>query len=218
LNNFNELCILVFYLERICYNCNYHFYKKEKLLIVKQGGIMKLKISLVLLIAAIAISIVPDKLSAQRSSYNEAITVEPLNFLINGIINAKYEQKLSPTNSFTVGGLLAYSHPSGGTWLGIGVGGSYRWYVDLFKTRQKPIQGFSVGPRASILYLSFDNEQNASPLKNGTIFRIGGEANYKWIWDAFVLEAGILLEFPVLNGSDFEPGAFGLNASIGYAW
>jgi len=179
---------------------------------------MKLKIIMMLLLGIIAITGMPNYALAQRASYNEAITIEPLNFLMNGIINAKYEQKLSPTNSFTVGGLLVYKNPSGGTWLGIGVNGSYRWYIDLFKTRQKTIQGFSVGPRASILYLTFDNEQNASALKNGTIFRIGGEAMYKWIWDSFVLEAGIVLDFPVLNGSDFEPGAFGLNASIGYAW
>jgi hypothetical protein len=179
---------------------------------------MKYKIIVALLFAVCAIISLPNITLAQKSSYNEALTIDPLNFLMNHVVNAKYEQKLSPKNSFTVGGLIAYSNPSGGTWLGIGVNGSYRWYIDLFKTRQKTIQGFSVGPRASILYLSFDNEQNASDLKNGTIFGIGGEAMYKWIWDSFVLETGIVLEFPILNGSDFEPGAFGLNASIGYAW
>jgi hypothetical protein len=179
---------------------------------------MKLKLTLVLLIAAIAISVLPNTVKAQKASYNEALTVDPLNFLLNGLLTAKYEQKLKPNNTYTAGALLAYTNPDGGTWLGIGVMGSYRWYIDLFKTRQKTIQGFSVGPRASIYYVSFDNEQNKSDLKSGTVLTIGGEAMYKWIWAPFVLETGIVLDFPVLNGSAFEPGAFGLNASLGYAW
>jgi hypothetical protein len=180
---------------------------------------MKNKINVILILSVFAITLITNNVLAQKSSYNEAITIEPLNFLLNDIVNVKYEQKLSPTNSYTVGALLVFASDSKeGTWFGFGVNGSYRWYIDLFKTRQKTIQGFSVGPKLSILYLAFENEQNRSDQKSGTIFRIGGEATYKWIWDQFVLETGIVLDFPVLNGSDFVPGAFGLNASIGYAW
>ncbi|MFH1051567.1 MAG: hypothetical protein V1779_11655 [bacterium] len=183
---------------------------------------MKYKLILLLLIAVISVTTIPVKLTAQKASYNEAITVDPLNFLLNSIVNAKYEKKLSPTNSYTIGALLIYRTTSGqssGTWMGYGLSGSYRWYYDLFKTRQKAIQGFSFGPRASLSYYGFSGDHNVSD-DNATVITIGGEAMYKWVWDSFVLETGILLDFPLYGHKDlpWTYGTFGLNAAIGYAW
>ncbi len=183
---------------------------------------MKFKLLLVLIIAAISFGPTTSTLMAQKSTCNEAITIEPLNFLLNSVVNAKYEQKLSPTNSFTVGALIAYRTTSGstsGSWLGLGIGGSYRWYYDLFKTRQKALQGFSVGPRGTITYYSFSGDHNVKD-DNTTVLTIGGEAMYKWVWDSFVLETGITLDFPVFGHNDltWSYGSFGLNAAIGYGW
>jgi hypothetical protein len=179
---------------------------------------MKFKISILIIIAGLIIAIIPGELSAAKTSYGEALTAEPVNFLLNNIFNIKYEQKLSNTNSFTAGAVLVSRSLSGGSWFGMGVNGSYRWYFDLFKTRKKLLQGFSVGPRASILYLSFDNDKNFAALDGGTLFVIGGEAMYKWIWDSFVLETGIVLDFPIIGGGDFTYDPFGINVSLGYAW
>ncbi|MFC2130955.1 hypothetical protein ACFLSQ_05935 [Bacteroidota bacterium] len=179
---------------------------------------MNFKITIILIIAALFISITPNNLSAAKTSYAEAITIDPLNFLLNGIINAKYEQKLSKNNSFTVGGVLFYDSNKDGKWLGVGLSGSYRWYFDLFKTRKKPLQGFSVGPRVTISHYSFTPDKNVGSDFGGVMGTIGGEAMYKWVWDNFVLETGIVLNFPILEAEGSNYSAFGLNASIGYAW
>ena len=158
------------------------------------------------------------ELAAQSTSHEKALTIEPINFLLNGILNVKYEQKLSQVNSYTAGGLMVYDSRSEGTWLGFGVNGSYRWYFDLFKTRKKPLEGFSLGPKASIVYMTFNPNVNKGDIESTAILAIGGEAQYKWVWDQFVLETGFELAFPLFGTNDFPYYSFGLNAGLGYAW
>jgi len=179
---------------------------------------MKFKLLLVLIIAAVSFGPTTSTLMAQKSTCNEAITIDPLIFLLNDLLPVKYEKKLSPTNSYTIGGLLAYRSTSNGSFLGFGINGSYRWYFDMFKTRQKNLQGFSYGLKASLLYLSFSGKHNV-PDKNSTIGTLGGEAMYKWVWDSFVFETGIELNFPIFNTNEaFVYKPFGLSAAIGYGW
>jgi len=173
---------------------------------------MKFKLTVLLLIAAVALTLSPQESTARKASYGECITVNPIGLAFGGI-NAMYERQISKNNSFTAGGYLY----SSGDWMGYGIGGSYRWYIDLFKTRKRPIEGFAVGPRVRIDTWTWEGGR-VSPYDDGITFTIGGEAVYKWIWDDFVLETGIVVNFNVagLEGLDYSP--FGLVGSIGYAW
>ncbi len=172
---------------------------------------MKFKITAFFVILALALTLTTQESKARKASYSQAITVNPIG-LAFGSLNALYEGQLSKKNSFTAGGYLFTI----GDWVGYGVGGSYRWYIDLFKTRKRPIEGFAVGPKAQIDTWTWGGA--AKSYDGGVTFTIGGEAVYKWIWDGFVLETGVVVNFNLagLEGLNYSP--FGLVGSIGYAW
>lgn len=165
-----------------------------------------------MILAFVFFAVATNNSFAAKSSYSQSITANPLG-LAFGLLNATYEQQLSPNNSFTVSGYYF----SITDWNAYGIGGSYRWYIDLFKTRQKPIEGFSVGPKAGFSFWGWDGITGI--YDDGMTITIGGEALYKWVWDGFALEVGINLDFPVIKPkglSGLTP--FGLVAAVGYAW
>ncbi len=173
---------------------------------------MKTKLITALLIVAALFAVSTNQSKAARSNYAQSITVNPIG-LAFGLLNATYEQQISKTNSFTIN---AY-YWGIGDWAGYGAGGSYRWYIDLFKTRKRPIEGFSVGPRAQFSTWSWGGY--ASAYDNGISFSIGGEAVYKWVFgEGFAVEAGIDVLFPITHPDGLSISPFGLIGAIGYAW
>jgi len=172
---------------------------------------MKLKIITIIFAVTLVFFLSSNNNYAAKSNYAQAITTNPLG-LAFGLFNANYEQKLSQNNSFTVNGYYWTITD----WIGYGVGGSYRWYFDLFKTRQKPLEGFSVGATAN--FSSWTWNGFVSSYDNGVTFMIGGTATNKWVWDGFALEVGVSLSFPILGLKGLNITPFGLVGAIGYAW
>ncbi len=143
---------------------------------------------------------------------NKAIGANPVGLLFR-IFNAKYEQKLSTMSSFTVQG---YYFPLL-DWAGYGFGGSYRWYLDM-GDQKKALEGFSVGPVASVAFWSWTG--SFYNYNGGTIFFLGGSAAYKWIFSGgFTVEPEALVTFPVNTLTGFSGySSFGLGVTLGYAW
>lgn len=182
---------------------------------------MKFKITTILLSIAIMFSLTINNASAKKVTYHQSITVNPIG-LAFGMINATYEQQLSKTNSFTVSGLYWDLGSSLGNWTAYGIGGSYRWYNDLFHTRKKPLEGLSFGPKIAISTWTYNvSEYWESELDGGLTVAVGGEATYKWVWSNFALETGVDILFNVISPSDLSGSgysAFGLVGAVGYAW
>jgi hypothetical protein len=147
-------------------------------------------------------------LDTMAQDQTKAIGANPVGLLFR-IFNAKYEQKLSPTNSFTVQG---YYFPLL-DWAGYGFGGSYRWYFE-----KKALEGFSVGPVASIAFWSWTG--SVFNYEGGTMVLLGGSAAYKWIFSGgFALEPELMLTFPVNTFTGFSGySSFGVGLTLGYAW
>jgi hypothetical protein len=161
-------------------------------------------------------------LSAQQTeNYDYAITANPLG-LAFGLFNAQFEFQTSQNNSFLVRGNYWTPGVAFSNWTAYGIGASYRWYLDAFKQGTTAITGFSFGPAVAVDFWSWDLDDDFGffdDYDGGATFRIGAEANYKWIWGGFALEPGINIMFAV---SDVEGlgtlSPFGILFNIGYAW
>jgi hypothetical protein len=157
----------------------------------------------------------------QTENYDNAITANPLG-LAFGLLNAQYEFQLGSANSVLIRG--NYWTPGGlfSGWSAYGFGGSYRWYMDAFKQGTTPISGFSFGPAVSVDFWSWDDEDVFgidTDYDGGATFRIGAEANYKWVWGGFALEPGINLMFAIADIEGLGTiSPFGILFNIGYAW
>lgn len=162
-------------------------------------------------VAAFLIAVmIPSIMTAQREvkKYNYSIGVSPIS-LAFGIMPLIYEQQIGKENTFTA--QFVYSGYQGFT--GIGLGGSYRWY--LFQERDKAIKGFGFGPLARIEYFSYENDTYSSK----TAISIGAEASYKWIFDGgFMVEPLLQIGFSVVNIDGLSYRPFGIGVNVGYAW
>lgn len=144
--------------------------------------------------------------------YNQSISANPLG-LVFGVLNATYEQQIAPKNSFTISGAyLTYND-----WVAGSIGGSYRFY--LLQEDVRAIQGFSFGPWAQLAFWSWNGPSTYS-YEGGSVFYIGAEAAYKWVFQGgFMVEPLLQLRFGVnkLEGlGGFS--SYGLGVNLGYAW
>jgi hypothetical protein len=171
-----------------------------------------------MMLSALFLTFVPNESLSQRvvRNYNEAITANPLS-LYYGILNVNYEMQVSKDNSLTMGAV--YSNYSG--WTGIGLQGSYKWY--LFQEKDKAIQGFGFGPSVNIAYFMYENDTYAS----GIVLAPGFELSYKFIIDNFVLEPVGGFNYNLLkshtakqdkNVDGLKWQAYYIGINIGYAW
>lgn len=154
-----------------------------------------------------------NSLFSQQRRYSQSISANPIG-LAFGVLNATYEQKLDPVNTFTINGYYWAITD----WNAFGIGGSYRWYLKIIDDNKHIIEGLSVGPLVAIGFWSW---KGSSLYKDygGVSFAIGGELAYKWIFDGFVVEPMINLTFNVnkIEGlSTYNPFSAGIN--LGYAW
>lgn len=153
-------------------------------------------------------------LYAQKSksyhSYENVLSIDPLEFLINKTLYISFEHKVAPMNSFTI--FLMY-HNYSSDWDGFGIGGSYRWYLDIFKDRKIALEGLYVGPVAA---LSMFRDKWGD--KSHLYLSIGGELGYKWIFGGFSVEPLLRLMFGVTEVAGLGYHAWGAGINIGYAW
>ena len=151
----------------------------------------------------------------QNHTGNYTLSVDPIDFLVSKTLNASFEYKLNPKNSFTINGsYYAYSD----YWKGYGLGASYRWYVDLFNEGKKGLNGFSVGPMVRASWWSYDFDGIAT-YDGGTYIAIGAEAAYKWIFNGgWTVEPIVRLGFGVTDVSGLGYSGYGGGINIGYTW
>ena len=172
---------------------------------------MKKLISTILSVAFILAIFVSSPQISTAAKYNQNIAANPLG-LIFGILNVTYEQQIQPKNSFTVSGFF-YSYDE--DWTGGVIGGSYRFY--LLQEDKRAIEGFSFGPLAQIAFWSYNGH---AAYDGGSVFYIGGEAAYKWVFNKNFSVEPIFSLFFGLNQLTGLGGfqSYGLGVNLGYAW
>lgn len=162
---------------------------------------------------ALALTSVPGQ-QAQAQARDHSISADPLGLAL-GMLNATYEQRVGSTNSFTVYG----SYWSISDWTAFGFGGSYRWYFNL-NDGKTPLEGLSAGPAVTIGFWDFGGYKIFNESYGGTSIAIGGELAYKWIFNQFVVEPILRVNFNVTDvsglGSTYR--GYGLGVNLGYAW
>src|SRR5579883_2806914 len=110
------------------------------------------KIFVAALLVIISFTMFPKSAQAQ---YANSIGADPIS-LAFGRLAVTYEHRVSTTNSFSIFG----SYWSFVDWTAYGIGGSYRWYLDVGNDKQA-LEGLSVGPIVGIAFWSW----------GGTVFR-----------------------------------------------
>jgi hypothetical protein len=172
-------------------------------------------LTLVFLVAAFTSNSFAQKVKASEV-YNSTIFVNPFG-LIWGLIDVAYEQKLSDANSIKINGQY-WNWGSG--WTGFGIGGSYRWYLDVFKDNKVPLQGFSVGPRIDVFKWSWSSDiVGLSTYDGGVYVGIGGEAAYKWVFSGgWTVEPSFYLAIPISKVNGLGLNGYGLSVGLGYSW
>jgi len=151
------------------------------------------------------------------TSKDKVVSVDPLDLLIDGRINATFEKKLSPKNSFTVNATY-WGYDKYAT--AFGLGASYRWYFDLFEEGKSSLNGLSVGPRLDFFF--WNRSYNNPSLEDVTYstLAIGGEVNYKWVFGGgkWAVEPTIKFVIPVLKESGYSYTNYGLGINLGYCF
>ncbi len=168
--------------------------------------------SVFLSIAAVAILAAAHSHSyaqARTSTKTQVISVDALGLFQDGnLITGQYEWKASSVNSWFIRAIFG-SYTS--LYTGIGVGGGYRFFL----ADNRALTGLSAGPVAHAFFW------NASSIsKSTTVFTIGGEVQYKWIFDEFSVEPalGVQLGFGG-DGVSFQTKTrpYGM-VNLGYAF
>jgi hypothetical protein len=126
-------------------------------------------------------------------------------------LNVQYEYKLDQASSIAGRAVLYPDHYSGASVFGFG--GTYRFYI----ADSRALTGMSVGPGADLFIASGDNDSY-------TIFGLGGDFQYKWIFSGFVVEPSFMLRQLFAPDEISTPGGdasglyWRLRANVGYAW
>ncbi|MEI8134327.1 MAG: hypothetical protein WCH46_04505 [bacterium] len=150
---------------------------------------------------------------AQRSSsFNNDISLDFIDQLINNILSIQYEFKTSSTSSIAI--RAAFVTPVSGS-SAFGAGGAWRFYIN----DSRALSGMSVGPAAEIFFF-----KNNDLSKNNMVISIGGDFAYKFFFDQFTVEPmiGGRLGF---TGTDVIPGVNTFTTlhvvgavNLGWAW
>lgn len=154
--------------------------------------------------------------SGIMGKYGQAISIDPLVFLINKVFNVTYEHRIGEANSLTIFG--QYFSPNE-WWTGYGIGASYRWYIDITKDGKRALDGFSVGPMVGFSYWTMDNVfWESQGWGSGGQLYIGGEVNYKFQFENWFIEPNIKYSFPIGDLVGLNYDYYGLGVNAGYAW
>jgi hypothetical protein len=172
-------------------------------------GIAKFISTLLLCVVVLGISRSTASAQARPSSKGSVISLDVLELALRGPLAIQYEWKTTPVNSWALRG---YFWPARDYYSAFGVGAAYRFYV----ADSRALTGLSVAPAGDVYFFSSSELD-----KSATIFLVGGDLAYKWIFDAFAVEPmfGIRIGF---GGSESVSYATGflpvLSVNLGYAW
>jgi hypothetical protein len=175
---------------------------------------MKIRLcSIVILLAVSGLFFAPERGYAQRASaYNNNISVDVIDQLINNTISVQYEFKSTSTTSIAVRGEYVTAVLGSSAF---GVGGEWRFYI----ADSRALSGLNVGPAADLYFF-----KNNGLGKKNVVFSVGGDAAYKFFFDQFTVEPflGARLGF---TGSDVIPGVTNFTTVhliggiyLGWAW
>jgi len=121
----------------------------------------------------------------------------------------QYEWRVAPVNSVALRAGFSTGYFG---YTGFTVGGAYRFFV----ADSRALTGLSVAPAAEIFFLS-----NSALARSYTSFDIGGDAAYKWIFDAFSVEPAVFVRIGIAGGeglSAYSGVRAGLEVFLGYAF
>ena len=171
-------------------------------------GIAKLASALV--IVAVLFGIVGNSRGQARvSSKNNVISLDPIGLAYSGYALFQYEFKTGPTNSWALRAILWPARDAYST--AFGLGAAYRIYI----ADSRALTGLSVAPAADVVFFRAVD----AGVAGATIFDIGGDLAYKWIFDQFSVEPmfGLRIGFgsQVTYATGFQPV---LALNLGYAW
>jgi len=160
-------------------------------------------------------SLTVNAAALHSTNHASVISIDPLDLLFEGRITATYEQKLSTRNSFTVNAIF-WNHSKDA--FAFGVGGSYRWYFDLFEEGKSSLNGLSIGPRLDFLFWDWAGNDEKKAASFSTL-ALGGEVNYKWVFDGkWSVEPTIKFVIPVLRKSGYSYTNHGVGVNLGYCF
>jgi hypothetical protein len=185
------------------------------------GDFMKIKsIVAFLIFAAVLVAPVYSQKTISSSGilgkYGQAISIDPLVFLINKVFNVTYEHRIGESNSLTIFG--QYFNPTS-YWTGYGIGASYRWYIDIMKDGKRALDGFSVGPMVGFTYWTLDNVYWADQgWGDGGQLYIGAEVSYKFQFENWFIEPNIKYSIGIGELTGLSYDYYGLGVNAGYAW
>ena len=147
---------------------------------------------------------------ARPSSKSNVISIDPLSFFANEPATLQYEIKAGPVNSWAFR-LHYWTGLTGGseTWSGFGVGGAYRFYI----ADSRALTGLSVEPAASLML--FSGTIAAGTGHKAVALLIGGDIEYKWIFDQFSIEPIVGLRIGYTPSNPAPQNATGFIAIIG---
>jgi hypothetical protein len=172
-------------------------------------GIVKFITAAMLLVGALGISTTNASAQARPSSKGSVLSLDVLELALQGPLSIQYEWRTTSVNSWALRG---YFWPARENFSAFGLGGAYRFFV----ADSRALTGLSVAPAADIFFFS-----NSFSDRSATVFDIGGDLAYKWIFDAFSVEPMFGIRIGI-GGSQTVSYATGflpvLSVNLGYAW
>jgi hypothetical protein len=152
---------------------------------------------------------------ARPSPATQVVSVDFLPLAYDGPLTFQYELKADPVSSWMFRLHYWPSPDPSGDWSGFGVGASYRFYI----ADSRALTGLSVEPAADLFF--FNQTLFGSSQRTAICFDIGGDIEYKWIFDQFAVEP--MLGLRIGFGPNIAPArAIGtepvIGLSGGYAW
>jgi len=142
---------------------------------------------------------------AKAGRYEYSISGDPIDFLNRDALNVTFEFQTDKINSVTIFGTF-YNIDTKAIKSAFALGASYRWYPNFIPDGKKCIEGFAIGPFINGIF--FDG---------GSVFGLGPEFAYKWVFGGFVVEPTFRIY--IFTGSERTTfHSWGLGLNLGYAW
>lgn len=142
---------------------------------------------------------------AKAGRYEYSIAVDPIDLLNRDALNVTFEFQTDKINSVTFFGTF-YNLNTNVINNAFALGASYRWYPNFIPDGKKCIEGFAIGPFLNGIFYD-----------GGSVFGLGPEFAYKWVFGGFVIEP--TMRIYILMGKERTAfHSWGIGVNIGYAW
>lgn len=147
----------------------------------------------------------------------QVVSVDFLPLAYDGPLTFQYEFKADPVSSWMFRLHYWPSPDPSGDWSGYGLGAAYRFYI----ADSRALTGLSVEPAADIFFFHEVLQGISGTQHTAICFDIGGDIEYKWIFDQFAVEPILGLRIglgPTLAPSRATTTEPVIGLSGGYAW